>query len=341
MSKSEKISSCKTHTQQSSWASPGSIKCLRCLKIGLLIFITGMFFLSACQWPPFSPGISSTAGPQTGAATPMGIENSLSASPTTETFPNATAGSIYPQVEDPLESPVQGIELTSSPSQTPTPTHTQTPLATTGSDDAYPVVDSPGEYPGPGTNPTVTKYPTNPPNSEQPVNPGSETQAALPTQTLTIPSATATLMPGQATITPGPTLTPLPTASPMSTPTPRPTQTPIPPPPWIQSNLVATNPETVVLASGKVQLIEFFAFWCGPCQAMAPLVHGLEDRYKEQMNFIYLDIDDPLTEDLKKQLGYKSQPHFFLLNKYGVVIQQWVGAVPVEVLNNAIAAAIK
>jgi thiol-disulfide isomerase/thioredoxin len=317
------------------------MKCLRCLKIGLLMLITGVFLLSACQLPFFPLGNSSTAGPQTGAATPMGIENSISASPTVETSPAATAGSSYPQAEDTLESPAQGFELATSPSQTPTPTQTQTPLVTTGSDDAYPAVDSPGEYPGPGANPTVTKYPTNPPNSEQPVNPGSETQAALPTQTLTIPSATMTLMPGQATITLGPTLTPLPTASPMSTPTPRPTQTPIPPPPWIQSSLVASNPEEVVLASGKVQLIEFFAFWCGPCQAMAPLVHGLDERYKEQVNFVYLDIDDPLTADLKKQLGYKSQPHFFLLNQYGVVIQQWVGAVPVEVLNNAIADALK
>jgi thioredoxin 1 len=146
---------------------------------------------------------------------------------------------------------------------------------------------------------------------------------------------------GQATNTPGPSMTPAASLSPVNTPTAFPTQSPIPPPPWLQSKLVATHPENVILASGKVQLVEFFAFWCGPCQAMAPLVHGLEDRYQTRMNFIYLDIDDPRVSEFKQQLGYKSQPHFFLLDPYGKVLAQWVGAVPIDVLVQAIEAVLK
>jgi thioredoxin-related protein len=61
---------------------------------------------------------------------------------------------------------------------------------------------------------------------------------------------------------------------------------------------------------------------------MAPIVHGLEAEYDPQIDFIYLDIDDPGTEPFKKELGFRYQPHFFLLDKNGNIIKQWLG--PVE-----------
>ncbi len=60
---------------------------------------------------------------------------------------------------------------------------------------------------------------------------------------------------------------------------------------------------------------------------MKPIVHGLEARYTDRMQFTYLDIDDPNTFELKQALGYRVQPHFFLLDAGGNVIQQWLGAV--------------
>ena len=58
---------------------------------------------------------------------------------------------------------------------------------------------------------------------------------------------------------------------------------------------------------------------------MAPVVHGLEAKYAGQINFVYLDIDDPNTNPFKSQLGYRYQPHLFLLDGAGNVLQQWVG----------------
>jgi thiol-disulfide isomerase/thioredoxin len=97
----------------------------------------------------------------------------------------------------------------------------------------------------------------------------------------------------------------------------------------ISSELEATDPATVKLASGQVQFIEFFAFWSGTCQAMAPLVHGLEEQYGSQVRFIYLDIDDPANKPFKKELSYRYQPHFFLIDGEGNIIDQWVGYVSV------------
>jgi thiol-disulfide isomerase/thioredoxin len=96
----------------------------------------------------------------------------------------------------------------------------------------------------------------------------------------------------------------------------------------------------VKLAAGKVQFIMFFAFWDGASQAMAPLVHGLEERYSEKINFIYLDIDDPATAMLKKALRYRNQPHFFLVDGGGSVLKQWQGYVEIQELIRAIEMAV-
>jgi thiol-disulfide isomerase/thioredoxin len=93
----------------------------------------------------------------------------------------------------------------------------------------------------------------------------------------------------------------------------------------IKAGLEASDPNQVQLASGEVQLIEFFAFWCGTCRAMAPIVHGLEAEYGERMNFVYLDIDDPDTDPFKEALGYRVQPHIFLVDERGKILREWLG----------------
>ena len=104
--------------------------------------------------------------------------------------------------------------------------------------------------------------------------------------------------------------------------------------------LEASDPSTVSLAAGQPQLVEFFAFWGATCQGMAPIVHGLEDRYDDRMTFSYLDIDDPSTNVFRTTLGFRYQPEFYLLDAEGNVIQKWVGPVEEQVLIEAFDAAL-
>ncbi|HKJ26606.1 MAG TPA: hypothetical protein VJ965_03125 [Anaerolineales bacterium] len=55
---------------------------------------------------------------------------------------------------------------------------------------------------------------------------------------------------------------------------------------------------------------------------MAPVVHGLENKYGESMNFVYIDIDDPQTEPLRKELGFLRswRPYFFFLDSSGEIV---------------------
>jgi thiol-disulfide isomerase/thioredoxin len=194
-----------------------------------------------------------------------------------------------------------------------------------------------GAYPAPGS--TDTPIATSQPTASSTLTPN---QTQIPIQSATVnalitPIVTPTASPTPVIVTP--TLSPTPSPSPMPSPTP--TWTPIVLPPWMNTQLRATDPSTVQLVANKVQLIWFFAFWDGPSQAMAPIVHGIEEEYGELMNFIYLDIDDPDTEDLKAALFYRRQPHYFLVNRQGEVMKEWQGYVTSESLLNAIIAALQ
>ena len=61
---------------------------------------------------------------------------------------------------------------------------------------------------------------------------------------------------------------------------------------------------------------------------MAPVVHGLEAKYYGQIEFSFLDIDDPLTEPFKEEFGFQYQPMFVLLDSAGNPVKTWFGAVP-------------
>ena len=73
---------------------------------------------------------------------------------------------------------------------------------------------------------------------------------------------------------------------------------------------------------------------------MAPVVHGLEARYSDRIDFVYLDIDDPRSTPFKSRLGYLVQPHTFMLDGQGEIQQQWLGMVSEADLEAALLAAV-
>ena len=58
---------------------------------------------------------------------------------------------------------------------------------------------------------------------------------------------------------------------------------------------------------------------------MEPIVHGLEDEYGQEIEFVYIDIDDPESIEAKIEYGFRYQPHFILVDGNGEIIEQWLG----------------
>jgi thioredoxin 1 len=54
--------------------------------------------------------------------------------------------------------------------------------------------------------------------------------------------------------------------------------------------------EQEVLGAGGPVLVDFWAPWCGPCHAIAPVLERLEDQAGERMTFTKLNVDqNPVT----------------------------------------------
>ena len=69
---------------------------------------------------------------------------------------------------------------------------------------------------------------------------------------------------------------------------------------------------------------------------MAPSVHGLEQQYGKQVDFLYLDVADPGVERAKAELGFRATPHFFLIDSQGAVLNEWQGVTDVSVLEDGL-----
>ncbi len=54
-----------------------------------------------------------------------------------------------------------------------------------------------------------------------------------------------------------------------------------------------------VLSRDKVNIVDFWASWCGPCRAGMPMLRGIKDKYEGRLNVIGVSLDDDGDKWLK------------------------------------------
>ena len=74
---------------------------------------------------------------------------------------------------------------------------------------------------------------------------------------------------------------------------------------------------------------------------MQPIVHGLEAAYETQIEFVYVNIDDPASDALKQRYGFRYQPYFVLVDSQGEVVQEWFGLVEAADFEQAFAGLVE
>lgn len=76
--------------------------------------------------------------------------------------------------------------------------------------------------------------------------------------------------------------------------------------------------------SGLPLVVDFWATWCGPCRAIAPVVAELAGEYDGRVNVGKCDVEE--ADEVAAQYGIRNIPTLLFI-KDGEVVDKLVGAV--------------
>jgi len=93
------------------------------------------------------------------------------------------------------------------------------------------------------------------------------------------------------------------------------------------------NFDQLVLKSDQPVMVDFWATWCGPCRALAPIVDELAQSYNGRVTIGKMDVDKNAATP--QRYGVRGIPTL-LVFKGGQVREQIVGYVARDVIEKAL-----
>ena len=94
-----------------------------------------------------------------------------------------------------------------------------------------------------------------------------------------------------------------------------------------------TDFKDTVLASSQVAVVDFWATWCGPCRAIAPIIEELSDEYAGRVLVGKVDVDS--NPETAMEYNIRSIPTILII-KNGEVVDKHVGATTKAALKSKI-----
>lgn len=93
-----------------------------------------------------------------------------------------------------------------------------------------------------------------------------------------------------------------------------------------------------IVQSETPTLVDFFATWCGPCQAMSPILDQLKDKMGEKVRILKIDVDK--NQDVAAKFKVRGVPTFVLFQS-GEILWRQSGGMELSTLEQKITSAVK
>jgi thioredoxin 1 len=93
--------------------------------------------------------------------------------------------------------------------------------------------------------------------------------------------------------------------------------------------VTSANFKSVVLESKVPVVVDFWAEWCGPCRAVAPVLEEISNEYSNKIKIVKINTDE--EPQLAMQYGVSSIPNMSVFQS-GEVVKAIIGAKPKPVL---------
>lgn len=104
------------------------------------------------------------------------------------------------------------------------------------------------------------------------------------------------------------------------------------------SDVNDANFDEEVLKSSEPVLVDFWAPWCGPCKAIAPIVEELSSEYEGKLKVVKVNVDD--NKEAAHRYNVRGIPNLILF-KDGEMVDQMIGARSkqelIDLVNKAVA----
>ena len=101
------------------------------------------------------------------------------------------------------------------------------------------------------------------------------------------------------------------------------------------SDVTMANFDAEVLQAAGVVLVDFWAPWCGPCRAMAPVLDTVSQEQEGKVKVVKVNVDD--NQQLAVRFGVQSIPTLIIF-KGGEPVDRVVGVTPRDELNRKLMA---
>ena len=84
------------------------------------------------------------------------------------------------------------------------------------------------------------------------------------------------------------------------------------------------DPE-IAFTTNKPIFLEFYAEWCEVCKKMSPSVNELREEYSKDINFVFINVDNPKWEKYIKKMNVNGIPQINLFDNQSNLEKTFIG----------------